>query len=132
MTLQELNEHLDLREKLAKAQELLNALWDKAHPGAQALTGMPHTTGVLDRVGELAEEIADLEDRVASLQEQISKEERSVLEFIATIDDDQTRTAIRLRFVRGLSWKEVAAVIGRWATEASIRQRCYNYLSASK
>ena len=61
MTLAELNWHFALRDKLEKARETMATLRQKALPGASALTGMPHTPGVSDKVGDLAAEIADMD-----------------------------------------------------------------------
>ena len=67
MTLKELNGHFVLRERLARAKEMLASLQAAACPGAQVLTGMPHAPGVSDKVGDLAVEIADLEGRIQIL-----------------------------------------------------------------
>ena len=128
MTLQELNKHFELREKLAKAHEMLDALRAAACPGAQVLTGMPHATGVKDKVGDLAVEIADMGDRIEFLESEIKASEASILPFIKSIDDDQTRLIFRLRFIRGLTWKEVAAVVGGRNSEDSVKMVCYRYL----
>ena len=128
MTLNELNAHLELIEKLIKAQELLDSFWSKAHPGGQVLTGMPHSPGIKDRVGDLAAEIADMEDRIEYLKWEIAESEKPILVFIRGIDEDQTRMIFRLRFIRGLSWKEVSGTIGRWSTESSVKKECYRYL----
>ena len=128
MTLQGLNKHFELREKLAKAHEMLDALRAAACPGAQVLTGMPHATGVKDKVGDLAVEIADMGDRIEFLESEIKASEASILPFIKSIDDDQTRLIFRLRFIRGLTWKEVAAVVGGRNSEDSVKMVCYRYL----
>lgn len=103
MTLQELSQHFRLREQLARDKEMLESLEDAALPKAQTLTGMPHAPGVSDKVGDLAAEIA--------------QEEATVMAYINTIEDYHTRMVFRLRFLRGLAWKEVAAVIGGRNTE---------------
>lgn len=128
MTLQELNRLFELRERLAKAQEMIDALRAAACPGAQVLTGMPHAQGVKDKVGDLAPEIADLDERISFLESEIERIKAPILEWIKTIDNDQTRLIFRLRFMRGLSWKEVAAVIGGRNSEDSVRMACYRYL----
>lgn len=128
MTLLELNKHFELREKLAKAHEMLDALRAAACPGAQVLTGMPHATGVKDKVGDLAVEIADMDERIEFLESEIKASEASILPFIKSIDDDQTRLIFRLRFIRGLTWKEVAAVVGGRNSEDSVKMVCYRYL----
>lgn len=128
MTLDELNKHLELREKLAKAQEMLVSLRVAAQPGAAKLTGMPHTPGVRDKVGDLAAEIADLSGRIDEITAEIAQQEPWIEAFIAEISDDQTRMVFRLRFLRGLSWKEVSQVLGQYTTEKSVSDLCYKHL----
>lgn len=128
MTLQELNRHFELRERLDKANEMLDALRAAACPGAQVLTGMPHSTGVKDKVGDLAVEIADMDTRIQFLEDEIKTGEETILPFIRSIEDDQTRLIFRLRFIRCLTWKEVAAVIGGRNSEDSVKMVCYRYL----
>ena len=131
MTLNELNDHLDLIDKLKNAQELLDSFWSKANPKPQALTGMPHGTGVSDKVGDLAAEIADMEDRVEYLKGKVKESEAPILAFIREIDDDKTRMIFRFRYIRGFQWKEVADMVGNWATEASVKSICYRYIDCS-
>ena len=78
MTLAELNGHLDLVQQLQKTEELIQGLWDAAVPGAQKLDGMPHASGVSDKVGILGAEIADMETQRDELKEQIAKSEETV------------------------------------------------------
>ena len=103
-------------------------LQTKAHPGAQVLTGMPHTPGVKDLVGDLAVEIAEAQEVVDELDAQIRAEEPSVRSFIRTIDDAELRTIFRLRFIRGLSWKEIPEYISDYANESSVASACYRYM----
>lgn len=130
MTLAELNQHFELIEKLARARELLQSLRDSARPGASVLTGMPHATGVKDKVGDLAAEIVDMDARVGFLEKEARASEAIIMPFIQGIDDDQTRMIFRLRFLRGLTWKEVAAVVGGRNSEESVKMVCYRYLGA--
>lgn len=127
MTLEDLNKHLLLREKLEKAQEMLVSLREAAQPGAARLTGMPHTPGVKDKVGDLAVEIADLSSRIEYLNAELAEQEPPIEAFIAEIDDDQTRLVFRLRFLRGLSWKEVSQILGQHTSEHSVKAVCYRF-----
>lgn len=129
MTLQELSRHLKLRERLARDEEILKSLEATAYPGAQAFTGMPHTPGVSDKVGDLAAEIADMKEQIRLLAAEIAQEEATVTAYINTIKDGQTRMIFRLRFLRCLTWAEVATVIGGRNTEAGVRMACYRYLN---
>ena len=130
MTLQELSQYHKLLERLHRDREMLASFEAKAHPGAQLLTGMPHTPGVSDKVGDLAVEIADLKDQIAWLQGEIERRRGQVTEFIGAIENDQTRMIFRLRFLRCLTWGEVADVIGGRNTEDGVKKACYRYLRA--
>lgn len=132
MTLQELSQYFKLRERLERDEEILESFRAAACPGAQVLTGMPHAPGIRDKVGDLAVEIADMEERIRFLREEIAQEESAVSEFINAIENDQTRMVFRLRFLRCLTWGEVAAVIGGRNTEAGVRMVCYRYLNEAE
>lgn len=130
MTLQDLSRYYKLRERLSLDEEILSSFEAKAQPGAQVLTGMPHAPGVSDKVGDLAVEIADLKDQIAKLRVEIEAEEQKVTAFISAIENDQTRMIFRLRFLRCLTWGEVAGVIGGRNTEAGVKNICYRYLES--
>lgn len=130
MTLQDLSRYYKLRERLSRDEEILASFEAKACPGAQVLTGMPHAPGVSDKVGDLAVEITDLRDQIAKLREETETEGRKVAAFIGTIENDQTRMIFRLRFLRCLTWGEVANVIGGKNTEAGVKNICYRYLES--
>lgn len=129
MTLEELSGYYRLHTRLERNLEMLESLEAAAHPGAQAITGMPHASGVRDKIGDLAVEIADLKDCILSLRKELDREEAKINRFISAIDNDQTRTIFRLRFLRCLTWKEVAFMIGGRNTEAGVRMICYRYLN---
>lgn len=50
-------------------------------------------------------------------------------DYINAIEDPFIRIFFRLRFLQGLSWKEVAAVAGGGKTGAAVRDSCLRYLS---
>ncbi len=130
MTLEELSGYYRLHIRLERNLEMLESLEAAAHPGAQLITGMPHAAGVRDKIGDLAVEIADLKDRILSLRKELDRKEAEISGFIAAIENDQTRTIFRLRFLRCLTWGEVAALIGGRNTEASVKSICYRYLES--
>ena len=130
MTLDDLNRHLDLIIELKKAQDMLQSLWNAAYPGGQVLTGMPHASGVKDKVGDLATDIADLEAEIEQLQRQVDESAQGVMAFISTIPDVQTRMIFRIRFCRGYEWKQVARVLGGGNSEASVKSAAYRYIES--
>lgn len=129
MTLQELNRLVMMKTELAQDEEVLQGLIAAAQPGAQKITGMPLTSGYRDKIGDLAVEIADMRDIISELKTQIESEEEKVKQFIDSIPKGKTKMVFRLRFIRGLTWKQVSATLGKYETENSVKDTCYSYLN---
>lgn len=129
MTLQDFSQHFKLLERLEQAKGLLASLEAAAHPGAQQLDGMPRAPGVHDRVGDLAAEIADMKASVSRIEAEVSRSETAIEGYIAIIADDQMRMIFRLRFIRCLTWREVAAAVGGGNSESGVRAACYRYIA---
>ena len=51
--------------------------------------------------------------------------------FIDGIEDSLTRRIFELRFLKGLSWNQVAAKIGN-STEACVKKICYRYIKNNR
>lgn len=130
MTLRELTDHWRLLQKLHESKETLRSLQESIAPAGQVLTGMPHAPGVKDKVGDLAVEIAQMEEDIAKQQKISDDEEKTILLFVSGIDDPRTKLIFRLRFIRGMTWGEVAGLVGNYATEKSVKQVCYRYLDS--
>lgn len=129
MTLQELSEYFKLREQLERDEETLISLRAAACPGAQALTAIQSAPGIKDKVGDLAVEIADMSERIRFLREEVDKKTAEVTAFVDAIESNQTRMIFRLRFLRGLTWAEVATVLGGGNTVDAVKTTCYRYLT---
>lgn len=129
MTLIFLNEHLKLIRELEQVEAMLSSLRAHAESTPQTLTGAPHGSGAHDKVGSLSAEIVDLDKRAGQLREKINRQQRSKVEpFVRSIRQDQTRLIFRLRFVRGLSWRKVAELVGGGNTKESVKSICYRYI----
>lgn len=128
MTLEDLNSHYALIVELKKAQDMLQSLWSAAYPGGKGITGMPHTPGVKDKVGDLAADIADLETDIEAMQQAVKESEAKVSAYVSGIQDVQIRMIFRLRFCRGYKWKEVAQLLGGGNSEDSVKRAAYRYL----
>lgn len=129
MTRQDLEKHLKLRRQLMECRDILQNLKRSVGPGTQALTGMPHAPGVKDKVGDLATEIAYMERRVAALQAKVDDQAVEVRNFIAGVQDDQMKIILSLRYIRGLTWIEVALVLGGRNTGSGVRSAVWRFFS---
>ena len=129
MTLQELSKYYDIQMTLEKDREALEGLRQRITPASPQLTGMPHTPGVRDKVGDLAVELADMEDRIQYLEAQAQTERLKVEAYCRSIMDARLYLIFRLRFVRCLTWAEIAGKLGKCYTENGVSRMVYNYLS---
>ena len=129
MTRQDLEKHLKMRRQLMECRDILQNLTRSVGPGTQALTGMPHAPGVKDKVGDLATEITYMERRVAALQAKVDDQAVEVRNFIAGVQDDQMKIILSLRYIRGLTWIEVALVLGGRNTGSGVRSAVWRFFS---
>lgn len=120
MTLQEISRYFHLNETIEKNREALKFLRQRAEPAAPSLNGMPHASGVKDSTGRLAVEIADMDARITYLEEQAEQERDKAIAFCDTIQDARLYLIFRLRFVRCLTWTEVADLMGDYYTDAGV------------
>ena len=129
MTLQELSKYYDIQMTLEKDREALERLRQRITPASPQLTGMPHTPGVRDKVGDLAVELADMDERIRWLEELAAQETPKVEAYCKSIVDARMYLVFRLRFIRCYSWAEVAGVLGKGYTEDGVSRMAYNYLN---
>lgn len=129
MTVQELSRYLTLRKQIDEDKEIYENMCQKMGPASPSLSGMPHTPGVRDKVGDLAVELADMEDRIQYLEAQAQTERLKVEAYCRSIMDARLYLIFRLRFVRCLTWAEIAGKLGKCYTENGVSRMVYNYLS---
>lgn len=95
--------------------------------GISKLDGMPRAPGVSDRVGQFMPEIVMLKDSAEEKMRKAVAEVERLEFFIESIDDSQTRTVFRLRYVNCFSWQQVAVRLGG-NTADSVRMMHNRYL----
>lgn len=131
MTLDDLNAHLFLIQKLNTARDMLQSMRDSVLR-ASSLDGMPHAPNSGDKVAYLAIKLSEQEKIVSYYEGLVSTSEKQVKEWIDTISDNRTNLIFYLRFICGYEWQAVAEVIGGKNTEAAVKSQCYRYLSNSR
>ena len=130
MTLDELNAHLTLIQKLNTAREMLQSMQDSVLR-AQSFDGMPHASGNGDRTASLAFKCAEQEEKIALYEKQVKESEVHIKAFVESIEDDRTNLIFYLRFICGYEWQEVAYTIGGKNTEGAVKSICYRYLQSA-
>lgn len=132
MTLKELSQLYYLNREIEMDQRRLRELEAKALPGVQVITGMPHGAGVVDKVGDSAVEMADLQSIIEAKHQRCLYERSRLERYIAGIDDSSLRQIFTYRFINGLPWRQVAACIGGGNTEDSVKKQVYRHLRQNR
>lgn len=125
MTWQQLDEHFELVEKLIQSRELVERLRASLGLKAQNLSGMPRGNGVGDLIDNSVVEIVRVEQKTEKLAARVAESQKPIDEWIDSIEDVYTQTILRLRFIYGLQWKEVASTVGGGNTAESVKMVCY-------
>ena len=130
MTLEEISKYTKLIARLESAEEILKSLQEAVRPGSQVISGMPKSLTVKDKVGNLVVEIDDLKNRIVFLKKEIRREGKKLSEFIEEIHSETLRVIFRMKYFRGLSWMQIAEILGESYTEESVKMVAYRYLSS--
>lgn len=95
------------------------------------ITGMPFGSGISDKIGNYASDIADLDLLISLNLDKCWKELKRLNQFINTIDDSQLRQIFSLRYINGLTWQQIAFAIGE--CDESYPRRLHNrFLKAAE
>lgn len=91
MTVQELSRYLTLRKQIDEDKEIYENMCQKMGPASPSLSGMPHTPGVRDKVGDLAADLADLDAGIKELEAEAERVLPAIEEFCVSISDPRMR-----------------------------------------
>lgn len=115
--------NMEINQLKQRRQELIS----RAEKITNVITDMPRGGQGLD----VKDELIDLIDLIALKEKQCIIEQRRIERFIACAPDSLTRQILALRFVNGLSWRQVAFSVGGGNTEGSVKMICYRYINKS-
>ena len=121
MTKQELSQHYYLSNEIKRDEERLAQLEMEARSIQSSLQGLRRGSGLSDKVGRIAAEIADIEAIINLNIQKRWREQRRITRYINSIEDSLMRQILTLRYVDNLSWNRVAQAIGGNNTADSIR-----------
>jgi len=95
--------------------------------GVSRLPGIPRIPGFSDRVGDLVPEISVLKETLEGKLKLALDELTNLEAFIGQIDDAYLRLIFTYRYIKGLSWVQVAHKLGG-STADSVRMMHNRYL----
>jgi len=131
MTKSELSQLYDLNKEIERDKQRVYELECAACAVSTVITGMPHGSGVGDKVGKYASEIADLKAVIELNMQKCWYELNKLNRYITEIPDSMTRQVFQLRYISGLKWYQIAQSIGG-ITEDSAKQAAHRYIKNSQ
>ena len=87
------------------------------------LSGMPRGSGNGSKVETFGIQIHDTEIRIREIEKRIAELE----DFILNVKDDQVRVIMKLKFMDGFTYQQIAGQLGGKNTKDSIKQMLYRY-----
>lgn len=128
MTIKELSQLYYLNREIQQEQQRLAELQAVATNTTARISGLPGICSISDKTA-IAAMIADTETVIRAKMELAVVEYNRLNRYIASIPDSFTRQIIRLRFVDGLTWRQVAQNVGGNNTEDGVRKTVNRFLS---
>jgi hypothetical protein len=112
MTKKELSQLYYLNREIEELQKRIMELEALAFSCTVQVTGMPSNNGFTDRLGQYVAEIVDLKTLLNINLKKCIHELNRLNHYIQSIDDSEMRLILSLRYVKGLSWQQIAFNIG--------------------
>lgn len=128
MNKKELSQLYYLNREIEEQKRRLQELEDISTSSTSKITGMPHINGISDKVGKYAAEIADLKGLLDLNLMKCFYELNRLNRYISCIEDSQSRAILSLRYINGLSWRQIAFSLGGGNTEDGVKKAAYRYL----
>lgn len=127
MTKKELSQLYYINREIEQDKRRLRELEDASTNTAAKITGLPHVGGISDKTA-IAAEIVDCCAVIKAKTELSVVEYNRLNRYIVSVEDSLIRQILALRFINGLSWRQVAENIGGGNTADGVKKICYRFL----
>ncbi|MEI6821037.1 MAG: hypothetical protein WCL51_03820 [Bacteroidota bacterium] len=130
MTKKELSQLHYLNKEIERQKLEYEKIKTAAEGCTTQITGMPHASGVSDKIGNFASEMADLKAEIELNMQKCWYEIRRLNRFIETIEDADIRLMIRLRFINHLTFEQIGFEVGYDGSQ--VRRKINGHLGEEK
>lgn len=113
MTKKELSQLYYLKKEIKAQQKRIKELEAAATSCSSKMDGVLSGKGTTDKIGNYAAQIADLKKLLDLNFKKYFYELKRVSRYIQSIEDNQMRKILTLRYIKGLTWQNIAYEIGK-------------------
>ena len=117
-----------LPKQIEQKKREIQRIWDRLTAMSPNMSGMPHGSGVHDKVGEGVVELVTKKEELEAQKRGFEQEEKEINDWIDSVEDIQINLMLCLRFRERRSWSEVADEMGGVNTDDSCRKMIDRYL----
>lgn len=128
MTIGDLNQLAYLEKAIELEKDRLRTLRESLDVKSPVITDMPKAPGSRDKLGEVVPEIVDMDQEITKNIRMLTEMKERLTQFIEKTGNVKMRMILTLRFIKQMSWQDVADYIGGKETEYSVKQAAYRYV----
>lgn len=132
MTKKELSQLYYLKKEIEEQQRRISELEAIATDCSAKITGLPSGKGISDKIGNYAAQIADLKALLDLNLKKIFFELNRLNRYIGNIEDAEMKLIFSLRYLHGMSWREISKSIGTLGDGSTERKKHNRYLKLSR
>lgn len=132
MRIKDLNGLYWLNKDIERRQERIKELEAEAERVTTFLSTLPKSKGFKDRLSQIVANIIDEKMIILLKTEELSIERRKIEYFLNDVKDPKMAYYMRLRFIDGMTWQQIANKCGNEATEDCARKSIERYLAGGE
>lgn len=131
MTIEELKQYQHLQGEVRFWQKELEKSLQKSYVKSPQMTGMPGARRLVDLTAQRAMETEEIISMIQTMQRRATRMLREITLFIKGIEDPLIRAVVYGRYVKGMTWNQLADTIGGKNTADSLRKLHNRYFRRS-
>lgn len=131
VTKKELSQLYDLNREIEQQQRSLQELESALQGKPAKISGIPLNFNLREEAPDCQSDIADLRELISINIAKCWYELKKINKFIDSVEDSKMRQILRLRYINGLTWQQIAFSIGEY-DESYPRQKHNAFLKGTE
>lgn len=127
MTIEKLKQYQHLQGEVRFWQKELEKTMRKSYVKSPQLTGLPGSHSLADLTAQRAIEEEEILRTIQMMQRRAARMLREIVAYIKQVEDPLVRAIIYGRYIKGMTWNQLATSIGGKNTSDSLRKMHNRY-----